>query len=266
MRGATGRWWTRRPVLALDVLVVLLVSCYFAGDLRLDRTDAVGYHPARPTDGPGQDWLLVGSERPGESRPRTPAVGRRIDAILLLHIPHAHGSPTLIGLPRTTYAPIQGHGSSTFEAAYALGGPRLLVSTVENGTGVRIDRYAEFAADSARGAPDRSERPGALVEELTGRVFRPGVLLNPLHGVPLLMDAARSITVDEADHLHHLIQLAVAMRRVGNGDAVTVTLPIGRRGSIAGVGPVALIDDARLRVLATAIARDRPLPPSLLMN
>lgn len=262
MREAAGRSRARRTVLvALDVLVVLLVSCYFAGDLRLGRTDAVGDHPHRPTDGPGQDWLLAGAA--GASR-----TDRRIDTLFLLHIPHAQGRPTLIGLPRTAYAPVQGHGDNTFEAAYTLGGPRGLVATIETATGIRVDRYVEFAVGSpapAPGDPDRSERPGALVEALGG-VFRPGVLLDPVHAVPLLAGTARSITVDDADHVHHLIQLAVALHRVGSGDAVTTTLPVGRRGSIAGVGPVALLDPARIRLLAVAIARDRPLPASLLTN
>jgi anionic cell wall polymer biosynthesis LytR-Cps2A-Psr (LCP) family protein len=259
----------------LDVLVLLVVGCYFLTDLRLHRIEAVAEHDRRPTDGPGQDWLLVGSgPQPADRRGRfagsapVGAPGRRIDMLLLLHIPHAHIRPTLISLPRTAYAPLRGHGR-TFGSAYALGGPRLLVSTVEGGTGIRIDRYLEFAASfptPARGDLDRPEWQRARIEAFAERATRAGLLLNPLRGVPALRDSTRSIAVDEADHVHHLIQLAFVLRGVGTGGVVATTLPVERRGSIAGMGPVLFLDDGGIRELAVAIAGDRPLPASLLTN
>ena len=43
----------------------------------------------------------------------------------------ATGKPVLISLPRDSYVPVPGHGSNKINAAYAIGGPDLLVQTVE---------------------------------------------------------------------------------------------------------------------------------------
>jgi LCP family protein required for cell wall assembly len=63
---------------------------------------------------------------------------------MLLHIPSGGGKPTLVSLPRDSYVPIPGHGRNKLNAAFAFGGPKLLVETVETTTGIRIDRYMEI--------------------------------------------------------------------------------------------------------------------------
>lgn len=60
---------------------------------------------------------------------------------------------TLISIPRDSYVPIPGHGRDKINAAFALGGGRLLTQTVELATGLHLDHYAEvgfseFAASS----------------------------------------------------------------------------------------------------------------------
>jgi LCP family protein required for cell wall assembly len=58
---------------------------------------------------------------------------------MLLHM--GTGRPVLISIPRDSYVPIPGHGDNKINAALAFGGPSLLVQTVENVTGLRIDHY-----------------------------------------------------------------------------------------------------------------------------
>ena len=58
---------------------------------------------------------------------------------MLLHM--GTGKPVLISIPRDSYVPIPGHGSNKINAALAFGGPTLLVQTVEQVTGLRIDHY-----------------------------------------------------------------------------------------------------------------------------
>jgi LCP family protein required for cell wall assembly len=50
----------------------------------------------------------------------------------------------MLTLPRDSYVPIPGHGSSKINAAFAWGGPELLVKTIEQDTGLRIDGYVEI--------------------------------------------------------------------------------------------------------------------------
>jgi LCP family protein required for cell wall assembly len=69
--------------------------------------------------------------------------GHRSDTILILHM-GAGGKPVLISLPRDSWVNIPGHGASKINAAYSLGGARLLATTVQNATGLRIDHYMEI--------------------------------------------------------------------------------------------------------------------------
>ena len=146
----------RHPVrLALLLLLVLLllVAAWLVGVpayawsqvARVD--DAPG--GKRPGDQPGETFLLVGSDsREGLSKAERKALGtgstagQRTDTIMLVYRPTS-GKPVLISLPRDSYLPIPGKGSNKINAAYALGGPELLVQTVEQSTGLRVDGYAE---------------------------------------------------------------------------------------------------------------------------
>jgi LCP family protein required for cell wall assembly len=97
----------------------------------------------------GTNWLITGSDsRAGLSKKEENQLalghdisGSRSDTILLLHEPANGTRPTLVSLPRDSYVPIPGHGHNKLNAAYALGGPKLLVQTVQNVTGLPINHY-----------------------------------------------------------------------------------------------------------------------------
>ena len=104
----------------------------------------------RPGDTDGTTYLLVGSDsRAGLTKQERgdlgtgKAAGSRTDTILLLHVPGGRGPNLLLSLPRDSYVEIPGRGKSKINAAYAIGGPDLLVETVEQATGVRVDDYIE---------------------------------------------------------------------------------------------------------------------------
>jgi LCP family protein required for cell wall assembly len=61
---------------------------------------------------------------------------------MLLHQP-VSGPVALISIPRDSYVEIPGHGKNKINAAFAFGGPALLVQTVENLTGLTIYHYLE---------------------------------------------------------------------------------------------------------------------------
>ena len=140
--------------MVLLVLVVALVGLGVWVDSRLNRVDALADYEGRPAATPGADWLIVGSDsRQGldEARRRElgtgQAAGRRADTMMLLHIPRGTGKPVLVSLPRDSYVPIPGRGRNKLNAAYAFGGPQLLARTVEQVTGIRLDRYMEVGFD-----------------------------------------------------------------------------------------------------------------------
>ncbi len=116
------------------------------------KVDKVEFEPTaggRPDDQPGTTYLMVGSDsRAGlspEERKKLGtgnASGQRTDTIMLLHT--GSGPNLLMSIPRDSQVDIPGHGTTKINAAFAYGGPKLLVRTIENATGIRIDDYVEI--------------------------------------------------------------------------------------------------------------------------
>lgn len=105
----------------------------------------------RPAGGPGTTYLLVGSDSragltPGQKHNlgTGSAAGQRTDTIILLHVSDGSGPNVMLSIPRDSYVEVAGHGMQKINSAYAYGGPKLLVQTVEHATGVRVDDYVEI--------------------------------------------------------------------------------------------------------------------------
>lgn len=145
---------TLLKVLAGLLVVLLLagVGMFFWIDSRLAGIEGVlDDYEGRPADTPGINWLLVGSDsRKGLSAAQRKklatgrAAGQRTDSMMLLHIPEGSDKPTLVSLPRDSAVTIPGKGRNKLNSAYTIGGPRLLVKTVEAATGIYIDNYMEI--------------------------------------------------------------------------------------------------------------------------
>jgi len=79
--------------------------------------------------------LALGSDaRPGQNIER-----ERADSIHLIGVDLQHNRATILGFPRDSWVPIPGHGTTKINTAMVLGGPNLMVQTVESITGIRID-------------------------------------------------------------------------------------------------------------------------------
>ncbi|CCH79244.1 Cell envelope-related transcriptional attenuator [Nostocoides japonicum T1-X7] len=114
----------------------------------------------RPAPGKGHNYLLVGSDsRDGltaaqRKEYRTGGdVGQRTDSIILVHT-SSSGKSSLVSIPRDSYVPIPGHSSNKINAAYSLGGAKLLVQTVEQVTDLRIDGVMEIGFGGFAGLVD----------------------------------------------------------------------------------------------------------------
>jgi LCP family protein required for cell wall assembly len=66
------------------------------------------------------------------------------DTLMLVHISADHSSVHVVSLPRDSWVNIPGHGMSKINAAIGLGGPALMVKTVEQATGLVINDYVEI--------------------------------------------------------------------------------------------------------------------------
>jgi len=136
------------------LLALLLIAAMVVGglwwwvDSRINHVDALSGAP----DTPGQTYLIVGSDsREGWADDGT--VGARTDTIMLVHQP-VSGPTALISIPRDSYVEIPGYGGNKVNAAFAFGGPQLLVQTVEQLTGLTIDRYVEVGFLGVTGIVD----------------------------------------------------------------------------------------------------------------
>ncbi|MBB5830916.1 LCP family protein [Brachybacterium aquaticum] len=140
-----------RPVrlgATLLVLLLVIVLGWGAGltlwaDSRITHVDAL----SEAQNTPGTTYLIAGSDgRGGDTVADDGTEGARTDTIMLLHKARG-GKSYLISLPRDTLVDIPGYGGYKLNAAFAFGGPKLLVETVEQFTGLTIDHYVEVGFD-----------------------------------------------------------------------------------------------------------------------
>lgn len=94
--------------------------------------------------------LLIGSDARTGSDSDADSIGARGDTIMIAHVSAKRDKVYLVSFPRDSYVAIPGHGRNKINAAYAFGGPRLIVETLEVLTGVRIDHVAEIGFEGFR--------------------------------------------------------------------------------------------------------------------
>lgn len=140
-RGRRGR-----RILVAVVVLVLVVGIGYPYLLArsamssLNRVEAMS--GSTLDDMPGRTYLVVGSDSREGSELTGVLDTARTDTILLLHRPN-EGPTVMLSIPRDSSVEFPGHGENKVNAAYALGGPPLLVDTVEQATGVQVDDYVE---------------------------------------------------------------------------------------------------------------------------
>ncbi len=148
----------RRALIALGATVTVLLlavaggAWYFTNRYagNLDRVGAFegldeSRRPAPATAGPAGKapltFLVVGSDTRSDV-PEGELPDGRSDVMMLVRFTGDRQDAQVISLPRDTWVSVPGAGMAKLNAAYAWGGPSLLINTVEQLTGVRIDHYA----------------------------------------------------------------------------------------------------------------------------
>ena len=148
------RWGTGKRIAASVLALALLVAIGIGGygwfisnkiDRNLAHEDLIGDARDQKTttegrdlvDDAGDNYLLIGSDaREGEG-------GGRADVIQLVHVDEAKDNIWIIHFPRDLYVPIPDRGEDKINAAYAYGQSPLLVSTIQDLLGVKIDHVAK---------------------------------------------------------------------------------------------------------------------------
>ncbi|GGC11130.1 LCP family protein [Cellulomonas carbonis] len=141
-------------MLAVGAVVLALVLAWPIGlalwaDSRLEHVDVL----TDAADTPGVTYLLAGSDSRDGAIAEDGTEGARTDTIMLLH-DATSGPSALISLPRDAYVEIPGNGPNKLNAAYSWGGAPLLVQTVEQLTGLKVDHYVEVGFGGVEGVVD----------------------------------------------------------------------------------------------------------------
>ncbi|HEY1522497.1 MAG TPA: LCP family protein [Solirubrobacteraceae bacterium] len=168
--GAQRRWrlpWRRgggpatvpgRPITARRVLKYLLIALVFWFGLSfvlfmISASNQAGTIPASAkaqlSSGgnmvfSADNILIIGTDQrprtgPGSKEPGSNYndAGSRSDTIMIWRV--GGGTSRRLSIPRDTAVAIPGHGRDKINAAYALGGPALLIKTVKEFTGLKIN-------------------------------------------------------------------------------------------------------------------------------
>lgn len=163
-----GRRPIRRSTRVLGGVAVLVITASGVGhavvtgvDGAIGRVDAFGGMQDRPNGSKGTNFLLVGTDgrdhlSPGEKRAYHlgGAPCHCTDTIMLVHLSKDDSRASVVSIPRDTYVrlpaapgrPAAGASATRpakLNQAYAQGGPKLTVRTVEQLTGVHVDHYLE---------------------------------------------------------------------------------------------------------------------------
>ena len=141
-------------MLAVVMVLGLCAAGAFLGYRYADRLVGKGKQrvgnliPA--ASGAPMNILLVGSDsRDGLTRRELGKIqtvkvdGRRTDTIILVHVSPEREKAVMVSLPRDLRANVGGQ-TNRINAAFSLGGPDLLVKTVQEATGLPIHHYAEI--------------------------------------------------------------------------------------------------------------------------
>ncbi|TYK51173.1 LCP family protein [Actinomadura decatromicini] len=107
-----------------------------------------------------ENWLLVGSDSradeqtTGEGNQVWKPGQQRTDTIMLLHLPADRKKAYVISFPRDSWVEIPGYGNQKINAAFSFGGPKLLIETMENLTGIRVDHYGAIDFEGFKSMTD----------------------------------------------------------------------------------------------------------------
>src|SRR3970040_360114 len=151
-RYTRGQRWFIRILLLLLLGAAALLGLAVLADFQMgDAGDLTAL-----ADGNGV-YLIVGSD----SRANLPDdlggkfgdfAGERADVIILAQV--AEGRRQLLSIPRDLKVDLADHGTNKINAAYAFGGPNLLVDAVADATGIRANHYLEVEFGGFAGIVD----------------------------------------------------------------------------------------------------------------
>jgi LCP family protein required for cell wall assembly len=165
----------RRIIVSVVAILLLLTvgsGAAYLAFLNHTVTTNVKHEALLPTPGAGepapakdpaakdaQNILLIGSDSRGS------VANGRSDVIVLVHISSDRKKVYLVHFPRDMYVDVPGHGKDKINAAYAYGGPQLLVRTLQKLVDVPLDHVAFIGFDGFKAMTDAVGGVNVYAEE-----------------------------------------------------------------------------------------------------
>jgi len=199
-------YFVRRFAIALVAVVVLTAVVFKTADaygkrkfsespvVHIDDSVLPKVQPGNPAN-----YLMLGSDvRPANETPEekaaygstADAAGQRSDVMMILHVDPAGKTGRLVSFPRDMIVQIPGHGKNLLNAAYSLGGPSLVIKTLEtNFAPLQINHYLEV---NFRGFKDVVNAIGHI------NLYFPTPVHDPYTGLNIDTKGCVSVNGDEA--------------------------------------------------------------------
>ncbi len=157
MSSSLRRTWGQRAVLAVNTVgIVVALGLAWALDTGDDVASSINrvelgdsLTPVEATvDGkmPPFNVLLVGYDSAANLDPDDPiAIGRQGerlgDVIIIARVDQQAGTATLLSIPRDLWVPVPGYEDQKINSSFQLGGPSLLIETIENHLDIPINNF-----------------------------------------------------------------------------------------------------------------------------
>lgn len=176
----------KRIAMGVCIALVAVVACAGAAAAMLSHSvqDTIAYEDNEFEE---VEQVLVEEEEEEDPEPyyvlilgsdarNTEAASSRSDTIILARVDVEDSLVTLISIPRDTIVDIEGYGTQKINAAYALGGASLAVSTISEYAGVDIAHCVEVHFEEA---VDVVDELGGVEIDVEQSISVEGVTLEP---------------------------------------------------------------------------------------
>lgn len=286
-------------VLAILVLVLVVVIGMFGAALyisvqrlssniaRVPDVFSALDSPERPSPLDNRvSFVVMGTDS------RHAAVQRSDDVLMLarvdVNLDPDNTAASVVSIPRDSWVDVPQHGPNRVSAAYAYGGPSLLVKTVEQLTKARIDHFAiidfagfqdmvnavggielganhldgraaldyvSFGSNAPAGYADRLGRQQTALRALLDKAASSGLLADPIKLFRLLDALSHAISVDETLSDGSLQELGLQMRGLRTSGVQFLVCPttgLAREGTQT----VVHVDEVRSAELWEALRAD----------
>lgn len=188
-----------RFVISLVIASLVMIAAVFSVnkgiDDRVQKIPRVQLALASPPP-EGANFLLIGSDTRAFVNNEDQASqfgdaqsqgGQRSDTIMVAHVEPSSQQTFVVSFPRDTMVNIPDHGRDRINAAYAIGGPQLLIDTLDANFGIKINHYVEVDFKSFQAVVDtignvKVYLPGRVRDEETGLHTPFGAGCYPLDG------------------------------------------------------------------------------------